>query len=237
MLSKIEVNKDENVNFQFVLFIGFWVALFVECYALHKHLSELYAFSRVFIVPILFIRVFWDKRGMLIHPIFYIGLIVSFVGDIITYIDKFYLVNIGLNLYTASYVAFACFALQLRRVYDYTYYLFFCFLGAIAVFAYLWFVFYSLRDFLFYMQIGLHIVVLVFLLFTSIKMRERVKNVSLANLFLTAVILIIVANVIYGIDLILDPGRRYSKWLDPAVGFGNGIYLYIISKSALASIK
>jgi len=237
MLSKIEVTKDDNVNFQFVLFLGFWVALFIECYALHKHFSELYAFSRVFIVPILFIRVFWDKRGMLIHPIFYIGLIVSFAGDIITYIDKYYLVNIGLNLYTASYIAFACFALQLRRVYDYTYYLFFAFLGAIAVFAYLWFVFYSLRDFLFYVQIGLHVLVLIFLLSSAIKMVARVKSNSVSSLFLTAVILIIIANVIYGIDLIIDQNHRFSIWLDPAVGFGNGIYLYVISKSALASIK
>jgi len=216
------------------LFLSFFVALLVQCIALYKQYFHLYGIVRVILIPILIIRIIVEvvKAGFKPHFLLIAGLIISYIADIFTFVNVGNLSLIGINLYTVSYIAFACFIFQSNSFFGFTYTIFFSLSVLVGIGVTCLLLFPKLEKSFFYIQLGIHLLILSFLVFTAIDIRKRIKSKAQANLLLAAVVVIVLTNITYGIDIL---HRRI--WLDALVGFGNGIYLFLLVRTALRGLK
>lgn len=228
---KFEIAKD---NLHPLLFLTFFIALLIQCIALYKQHFHLYGIVRVIIIPILIIRIIVEVLKVDYKPHFLLiaGLIISYIADIFTFVNIGNLSVIGINIYTISYIAFACFIFQSNSFFGFTYTIFFSLSVLVGIGITCLLLFPKLENTFFYIQLAIHILILCFLVFTAIDIRKRMKSKAQANMLLAAVVVIVITNITYGIDIL---HRRI--WLDALVGFGNGIYLFLIVRTALKGLK
>ena len=218
------------------LVVLFWLFLLVECFALFTNRLWLYGVARSAIVPLMFFRVFSERGKGEIGALFFMALLFSIIADGLTlYGNSLFMGYVGLSMYSISYVGLASFIMHKASILDVRYIIL---VMGIIVFCgvdILWINIPRSRDTIFYVQIGLHVAVLLFLLISTIYLFIQIKNVSYPFIFLIAIVFVISANSLYGISLL-----RYdihNHFLNMLVGFSHGLYIYLYANGAIRTIK
>ena len=217
--------KDDS-NEQALLFVVFWVAVLVECIALYKRTYLLYGVARMFVVPVLLLRTFRSPAFRNVGFYFFLFLALSFIADAFTAYGNYTLGSIGLSLYTLSYICMGCWFQQLKNKSN-SNILFITAVLLLSLLNTLWKYAPELHKQTFPVLIGTHSLVLIYIIYSVVNMRAK-NNYSL---FLFGVIAIVITNILYGIDILYY--HQTLSWLDTLIGLGNGVYLFLLTKSVL----
>ena len=226
--------KKENENWNAFLFIAFWLAVLVECVGLFIKNYYVYGFSRVLLTPILLLRVFWSPSAHRISIYVYLFLLTSFLADCLSIFGNEKIAYIGLSLFTVSYLSVGCYFLQLKDNHNNSHIIFTVTLLLNAINSTLWLYVPELHTEVFYSQVALHILVLLFMVYALLASHKRIATKTY-YLFFLATLVIVLSNSIYAIDSHLLNWR--FPIVESLVGLGNGFYLFMITRGALRNIK
>lgn len=229
-IRKRNKNENENENGQVVLFFLFWLAVLIECVALYKREYILYGFSRIFVVPILLTRVVLSQVARKVSVYAYLFLLFSLLSDLLTIFGSSSIVYVGLSLYTASYITIGCYFQQLKENHNNCHIIFIVTSVLLGAICFLWHYSPELRGKTFYIQIAFHCAVLVYVVYGTVKKYRKIER-EIANVFVSAVAIIVITNILYGLDVLYFQ-RKYAI-VDALVGVGNGMYLFLITRGAL----
>ncbi len=216
------------LNKPFLLTILYTLAVLVEGIFLYKGKLNLYGYSRFFSTFILFIFVFNRKQFKSVRLYYYIGLSFAVLADLLTIYLYENLYNIGMSLFILSYLSFATIinrysAIKERKQVPIIIY-------ALALLEILFitvhFLVPTLQETVNLLQIGLQVIVLILILYWSLKgiSRKRGRN----NYFIFSAILILFTNIVFAID-IYALSRKHPA-IDALVVIFHGLYLYTLAK-------
>jgi len=222
---RVRIVKDDSQE-QALLFIVFWGAVLVESIALYKHAYLVYGVARMLVVPILLVRTFRSPAFRSIGIYFFLFLALSFIADAFTTFGNYSLGSIGLSCYTLSYICMGCWFQQLKNN-SHSNLLFITTVLLISLLQTLWKYAPELHKQTFPILIGTHCLVLLYTLYGATTVRAK-NNYSL---FLWGTIAMVLTNIVYGIDMLYY--HQSQSWLDAFVGLGNGVYLFMLTKSVL----
>ncbi len=222
---RVRKEKDDS-NEQALLFVVFWGAVLVESIALYKRVYLLYGVARMLVVPVLLVRTFRSPAFRNIGLYFFLFLALSFIADTFTIFGNYSLGSIGLSLYTLSYICMACWFQQLKNNSN-SNILFVTAVLLLSLLNTLWKYAPEIHKQTYPVLIGTHSLVLIYIIYSVANMRAKNNY----YLFLFGVIAIIITNILYGIDILYY--HQTLSWLDAFVGLGNGVYLFLITKSIL----
>lgn len=222
---RVRKEKDDS-NEQALLFVVFWGAVLVESIALYKRVYLVYGVARMLVVPVLLVRTFRSPAFRNIGLYFFLFLALSFIADTFTIFGNYSLGSIGLSCYTLSYLCMGCWFQQLKNN-SFGNILFITTVLLISLLNTLWKYAPELHKETFPIWMVTHSLVLVYALYGAANVRAK-NNYSL---FLWGTIAIVVTNILYGIDILYY--HQTLSWLDAFVGLGNGVYLFLITKSIL----
>ena len=228
------IKKKENQNEQMLLFLFFWLALLVECVGLYSRNYTIYTFSRVLIIPILFLRIFLSPFYKRVSIYIYFTLMLSFTADLFTIFGNYSIAYIGLSLYTVSYLSLGCYFQQVRDNHNKSHIVYICGIVVQSSICLLWIYSPELRTKSFVLQVGYHCFMLVYMSFWIVNNFNKVLG-RVSTLFATTVLIVFATNILYGLDLYYFQ-RKYAI-IDALVGLGNGIYLFLITRGALKQVK
>ena len=228
------IKKKVNQTEQTLLFLGFWLVLLIECVGLYSRNYTVYTFSRVLIVPILLLRIFLSSFYKRVSIYIYFTLILSLTADFFTIFGNYSVGYVGLSLYTVSYLSLGCYFQQLGNNHNKSHLAFI--IGALiqAALCLLWIFSPELRLKSFFLQVGFHCVVLVYLSFWILNNFNKVFG-RVSILIASTLLIVLLTNILYGLDLYYFQ-RKYGI-IDALVGFGNGFYLFLITRGALKQVK
>jgi uncharacterized membrane protein YhhN len=227
-------NTNKNTNEQVLLFIAFWVAVIIECVSLYEKSYFIYAISRMFVAPVLLIRTFWSPSFRKISLYFYLFLVFSILADLFTTFGNYTFAYIGQSIYTTGFLCLGCYFRQLKSNHNISHLV--LIVGAVlfAVINLLWLRSPELHNTIYYIQIAAHTSVLIYLAYETFEVTLNTSKKISAS-FVLGVVIILLTNMIYGLDILCFL-RRYSI-VDALVGLGNGAYLFIITRNVLLDIK
>jgi hypothetical protein len=226
--------KTEDGNVQVILFLLFWLALLVECVALYKRHYTLYGFSRMLLVPILLSRSLLSQSAGKISLYFYLFLLFSLSADVLTIFGNERVAYVGLNLFTVGYLSVGCYFQQLRDNHNNSHLVFIITAIFIASATVLWLYAPEIHKQTFYLQMGLHSLVLLFMVYALLKLHQK-SSYKYFSAFDFSAVFIISANVLYGLDA-LYIHWRYSI-VESLIGSLNGLYLFTLTRAAIREIK
>ncbi len=179
----------------------FWIALFVECYALFTKHYGVRFYSRTLLVPLLFLRIFNKDVFFSMHFFVYLSLLLSWFGDILNLITDLKIQYLASTCYTLSYLVFGVvfynFKDKKKMFVNYIFYACFAVLGVIVFFIYY---FPTMSDTLNLVHLSIHAVVLLFALFWAVSIRKDIGNIGF-KYFIPCILLMIIANGIYAVDV------------------------------------
>ena len=224
-------NNKENTNWNAFLFIAFWVAVLIECVGLFNRNYIVFGFSRIFLAPILLIRVIWSPVARRVSIYVYLFLLFSMVADFMTIFGNQY---IGLNLFTIIFLSLGCYFQQIKDNHNNSHLVFILTTVFVAIGCIIWLFAPELQHKVFYAQVTLHVGVILNLAYWLFSVRHK-KDLKVFGTFLFAVLVIIVTNSVYALDA-LYLHWRYS-FEESLVGLGNGMYLFLITRAALKYVK
>jgi uncharacterized membrane protein YhhN len=207
----------------------------IECVALYERQYVVYGFSRVVVAPILLVRLITSISGHKVNRYIYLFLLVSIVADLLTIFGMPKIEYIGLNLFTVSYLSLTCFFLQLKNNYHSTSLITFLVSFTIVVSTtIIWLFVPELHKKVFYIQVTIHTLALILLGYSFISASSKLKSVVYKNLLLS-VILIIITNILFGIDVFIFHYKH--SIVESLIGLGNGTYLFFITRGVLKQVK
>ena len=183
-----------------VCLVLFIIALIGECYALYtKHYGVRY-YTRTFLIPLAFVRIFNKDVFFSMHFFIYLSLLLSWFGDILNTIPDFKIQYLASTSYTLSYLVFGIvfynFKDTKKMFVNYIFYSCFAVLGVVVFFV---FYFPVLSDTLNLVHLVIHGIVLFFALIWAISIRKDIGNVGF-KYFIPCILLMIFANGIYAVD-------------------------------------
>ncbi len=218
------------------LVVLFWICLGVESYALFTNHFLLYGMARPLIVPLLFFRVFSESNKGQLGAIFFISFVISILADVLTlYGNSLSMGYVGLSMYSISYLALGCFILNKISTLDVRYIV--LIMGGMLFFGVdiLWIIIPKSRDTIFYLQLCLHVAVILFLLFSAIYLFIKKKEVTYPIIFLIAIFFVILANGLYAISLLKY--HIHNPIVNMVVGLSHGLYIYFFANGAIKTIN
>ena len=216
------------------LFLAFWVAVIIECIALFKREYHFYAYSRIWVIPILMIRLFRSQAFYKVNLFIWLSFLFALSADITTIFGNYSISYIGLSLYTASYLSIGCFFHQIKTNHNNSHLVFILVSVMMIIVNVLWLYAPELHFPVFFAQIIIHCLVIVYALFRLLSLSKKLSS-KINNLFLFVIIIIILTNLIYGMDVLYF--QRKHAIIDSMVGLGNGVYLFLFTRSVLRYIK
>ena len=231
----MSIVREENTNWNALFFITFWAAVILECVALYKRQYTIYGFSRAVVAPILLVRLITSISGHKVNRYIYLFLLFSILADLLTIFGTPKIEYIGLNLYTVGYLSLACFFLQLKNNYlSASLITFLVSLIIVVTTTIIWLFAPELHKEVFYIKITIHTLILILLGYSFISASFKLKSIVYRNLLLS-VILIVITNILFGIDVFIA-NYKYSI-IESLIGLGNGVYLFLITRGALKQVK
>ena len=197
---KEEKQRKRKLIFDKIYLVLFFIALVGECYALYtKHYGVRY-YTRTFLIPFAFLRIFNKDVFFSMHLFIYLSLLLSWFGDILNTIPDFKIQYLASTAYTLSYLVFGVvfynFKNKKKMFVNYIFYTCFAILGVIVFFV---FYFPVLSDTLNIVHLAIHGIVLFFALFWAISIRKDIGNIGF-KYFIPCIILMIAANAVYAVD-------------------------------------
>ena len=217
--------KDDS-NEQALLFLFFWGAVLVESIALYKRTYLVYGIARMFVVPVLLLRIFRSPGYRDIGMYFFFFLALSFFADALTAFGNYSLASIGLSLYSLGYLCLGCWFQHLKNNH-YSNLIFITTLLLLAMLHTLWMYAPELHRQSLIALVGVHCLSILYAVYGALSIYGK-NNPSL---FLSGVAAIVFTNLLYGIDMLHY--HQTHSWLDALVGFGNGMYLFLLTKGVL----
>ena len=234
-MPRVRVSRTKrNANKNAILFIIFWLAVTVECVALFNRNYTVYGFSRIFLVPIILVRIFWLSNARKLSVYFYLFLLFSLLADSFTIFGNEKIATLGLSFFTISYLSIACYFLQLRDNHNKGHLIFLISAIVVASLCSLWLYSPEIHKQTFYSQIALHSLLLCFMVYSLLVSNPKIPAKPF-GLFLLASLFIVLGNILYAVDA-LYLNWRYAV-IESIIGLCNGFYLFLLTKGALGSIK
>ena len=228
------LRKKTNDNEAIFLFIAFWTSVIIECISLYKKEYSYYAYSRIWVVPVLLVRLFRSQVYKKVNIYIWLSFLFALSADITTIFGNYTISYIGLSLFTASYLSIGCFYHQLKTNHNKSHLVFILATVILLIVNILWLYAPELHHQVFYLQVIVHSLVLAYLLYSGLILNKKL-SVRITSLFLIVNLILILTNMIYGLD-ILYFHRNYAI-VDSIVGLGNGVYLFLFTRSVIRYIK
>jgi hypothetical protein len=225
----------KTTTWNMIIFFSFWIALIIECYALYEKDYPLYTYSRIWVTPILLIRLLTSDARKQID--FYILFFYFFtlIADALILFGNYNMAYVGLSLFSFSYLSLGCYFNQIKQNHNKNNYIIGIVSAALIAINLLWIIAPELRSKVYYLQSAVHFCVISFLIYTVLSLGKRLKVQSVNKLFYSTVAIIVATNIIYAIDVLHL--KRAFPVVDAIVGLGNGIYLYVFTKGVFAHLK
>ena len=218
------MNKKNRIGLQLL----FMILLLVECISMYNSNYTIYGYTRILAVFPLLLSVFDYRFIKTLNIAYYTIVVIVMAADILTIKFRGYEFYIGLSLFSYVYLSYAVFLYRYlpekkHRFFPPLIYVLGIFLAIIIIlFKYLT----NLRDVLSMIQAAIHTFILILLFYWTMKSRQKKKKNN--SYILISSVLIIVANILYAIDMNI----LYRKYVlvGVLVVFFHGLYLYSISQ-------
>ncbi len=229
-----KTSRKKSSNEAAILFVAFWVAAIIECIALYKREYHYYAYSRIWIIPILLVRLFRSQAYKKVNIYIWLSLFFALAADVTTIFGNYSISYIGLSLFTVSYLSIGCFFQTLKTNHNNSHLVFIIASVLLIIVNVLWLYAPELHFHVFFAQSILHSLVIVYTLYGILILFNKV-NSKVSSLFFLVILIIIATNIIYGFDVLFF--QRKHAIIDSVVGFGHAIYLFFFTRSILRYIK
>ena len=221
------------------LYILFFIALIVECflilkaerlaisrhYEAYKSLSEYRLLVRPVLVlslfPLVFKRFNNNFRGLFL----YFGLLTTWLADVFVLTQQYNIILIGITLYTCSYIFLtASYQKLIKRTVKKRDSDVYIYLTIWAILVILLFALDGLKEKIGYALLVFHIIMLIRMVYVSIKLRKRLTSKTIANYIIIGSLFAAAANIIYGISTFKFNNNHPS--LDVLTAFCYGLFLF-----------
>jgi len=204
------------------------LVLAIESFFMYKYKLEYYGYCRILSSIILFLFVFKRKQFKSVRLYYYIGLSFTVIADFMTIFLYENLYNIGMSLFIISYISFATIISRHSSIKDRknipTVIYALTFMEALLII--LQYSISTILDIINIAQLGLHVLVLLLILYWLVKGFKRKKGRNIYFIFSS--FLMLFTNIIYALDIYLL-NRKYPV-VDAIVVMLQAIYLYLLAK-------
>ena len=224
----------KNSNGDAFLFIAFWLAVIIECVALFKREYHIYAYSRIWIVPILLVRLFRSQAYQKVNIYVWFSFFFALLADLMTIFGNYSISYIGLSLFSASYLSIGCFFHQLKTNHNNSYLVFILAAVLLLIVNILWLYAPELHYYIFFAQVIIHFLIIAYTLYGALTLSKKLSS-KVIGLFLLVIFIIIVTNIVFGMDVVYF--QRKHTMIDAFVGLGNAVYLFLFTRGILRYIK
>jgi len=225
--------RKKNEKEQLLLFVFFWLAVISVTIGLYTRTYLMYSIARVFVAPILLLRLvrfsFFKKVSLFI----YISFFFTILADLFTLYGSYPIAHIGLSFYTINYLSISCYLhhLYVKKNGNNVNRLYILLVIIVVLLDILWLKASHLRYPINIAQVMLHALSIIYLSVGAFTVKNKSYSKKDSTLFPIVAVVIIFTNIVYLID-VLYCHRKYAI-LDSIVGFGNGLYLFLLTRSVL----